>query len=153
ELALRDVAHVELPALRRLVEPGEEALALFFLGDVQEELEDQRAALREVTLESADALEALVPDVLRHQLARQALARQHLRMHPRNQHILVVRAVEDADAPALRQRLGDAPEKIMIELFGARLLEGMDLAALRIDARHHVLDRAVLAGRIHRLKY
>ena len=31
-------------------------------------------------------------------------------------------------------------------------LNGMDLAALRIDARHHVLDGAVLAGRVHRLE-
>ena len=33
-----------------------------------------------------------------------------------------------------------------------RLLERGHLAALRIDARHDVLDRAVLAGRIHRLE-
>ena len=78
---------------------------------------------------------------------------RHLRVHAHHQHLLVVRAVEDADAAALGQRLGDAPEEIVIELLGARRLEGMHLAALRIDAGHHVLDRAVLAGRVHRLEH
>ena len=41
----------------------------------------------------------------------------------------------------------------MIELLVARRLERVHLAALRIDARHHVLDRAVLAGRVHRLEH
>ena len=77
---------------------------------------------------------------------------QHLGVHAHHQHLLVVRAVEDADAAALGQRLGDAPEEVVIELLRARRLEGMHLAALRVDARHHVLDRAVLAGRVHRLE-
>ena len=38
------------------------------------------------------------------------------------------------------------------ELLVARLLEGMHLAAHRIDPRHHMLDRAVLAGRVHALE-
>jgi hypothetical protein len=40
----------------------------------------------------------------------------------------------------------------VVELGRARLLEADDLAALRVDPRHHVLDGAVLAGGIHRLK-
>ena len=44
---------------------------------------------------------------------------------------------------------GGAPEEIVVELLGARRLERMHLAALRIDAAHHVLDDAVLAGRVH----
>ena len=32
------------------------------------------------------------------------------------------------------------------------MLEAEHLAALRIDAGHHVLDGAILSGRIHRLK-
>ena len=54
--------------------------------------------------------------------------------------------------PRAGSRLRGAPEEIVVELLGARRLEGMHLAALRIDARHHVLDDAVLAGRIHRLE-
>ena len=40
----------------------------------------------------------------------------------------------------------------MIELELARHLEGMHLAALRIDAGHHVLDHAVLSRRVERLQ-
>src|SRR5262249_18441052 len=44
------------------------------------------------------------------------------------------------------------PHEVVIEVFPRGLLEREHLAALRIDARHDVLDGAVLAGRIHRLK-
>ncbi len=40
----------------------------------------------------------------------------------------------------------------MLQLLAGRMLEGENLAALRIDAAHDVLDGAVLAGRVHRLK-
>jgi hypothetical protein len=40
----------------------------------------------------------------------------------------------------------------MIQLLNRRRLERSDLAALRIDARHNVLDGAVLAGGVHGLK-
>ena len=40
----------------------------------------------------------------------------------------------------------------MVELFRRRPLEGVDLAALGIDAGHDVLDRAVLARRVHGLE-
>ena len=57
----------------------------------------------------------------------------------------------------IRPRSGSAhrraPEKIVVEFLRARRLERMHLAALRIDAGHHVLDDAVLAGRIHRLEH
>ena len=41
----------------------------------------------------------------------------------------------------------------MIEVFGRRGLERVDLAALRIHSRHHVLDRAVLAGGVDGLEH
>src|SRR5262249_15894674 len=40
----------------------------------------------------------------------------------------------------------------MIEFFGSGGFKAIDLAALRIDARHNVLDGAVLARRMHSLK-
>ena len=73
-------------------------------------------------------------------------------MHADDQHLLVIGAVEDADAAALRQRLRGAPEKIVVQFGRARVLEAEHLAALRIDARHHVADGAVLAGGVHGLK-
>ena len=81
------------------------------------------------------------------------LPQQHFRMHAHHQHLLVMGAVEDADMSALRQPLGGAPEEIMCEFLVARRLERMDLAALRIDGAHHVLDDAVLAGRVHALQH
>ena len=69
-----------------------------------------------------------------------------------HEHLFVVRAVEDADAAALRQALHGAPEIVVVEIGGGRRLERVDLAALRVDPRHDVLDRAVLAGGVHRLE-
>ena len=74
-------------------------------------------------------------------------------MHAHHQHFLVMRAIENADAPALGDVLAGAPQKIVGDLLGAGRLVGVYLAALRIDAGHHVLDHAVLSRRIHALKH
>ena len=54
--------------------------------------------------------------------------------------------------PALGEAPRIAPHEVVVEVFRRGLLERDDLAALRIDARHDVLDRAVLAGRVHGLE-
>ena len=41
----------------------------------------------------------------------------------------------------------------MVQLLGRGRLEGVHLAALRVDAAHDVLDGAVLAGGIHGLEH
>ena len=73
-------------------------------------------------------------------------------MHTNDQHFLVIGTIEDADPPAFGKVAGRAPEKIMFQLFRARLFETEDLAAFRIDPGHDVPDGAVLAGAIHALK-
>ena len=73
-------------------------------------------------------------------------------MHADDQHFLVVGSVEDADPAALRQIARGAPEEVVLQFGGAGMLEAEHLAALRIDAGHHVPDGAVLSGRVHRLK-
>ena len=73
-------------------------------------------------------------------------------MHADDQHLLVVGSVENADLPACRQIARGAPEKIVFQFSGAGMFEAEHLAALRIDAGHHVPDGAVLSCRIHRLK-
>ena len=45
-----------------------------------------------------------------------------------------------------------SPKIIVAQFFGSRNLEGKDVATLRIDAGHHMLDRAILAGSVHALK-
>ena len=54
--------------------------------------------------------------------------------------------------PAFGEAAGGAPEKIVFEFLDAGMFEAEDLAALRIDAGHDVLDGAVLAAGIHGLK-
>ena len=73
-------------------------------------------------------------------------------MHPNDQHFLIIGPVEDADAAAFRQRAGGAPEKVVLQFRRTRMFEAEHLAALRIDAGHHVPDGAVLPGRVHGLK-
>ena len=85
-------------------------------------------------------------------LRRDLLLPEKFRVHPRHQAFLVIGTVEDADAAALRQRDHAAPHEIVIEFVRGRLLERMDLAALRIDAFEDALDGAVLARRIHALE-
>src|ERR1700752_3412907 len=73
-------------------------------------------------------------------------------MHPDAERFLLIAAIEDPDVPAVGQALHAAPEVIVVEILGGRRFEGMDLAALRIDAGHHMLDGAILAGGIQGLK-
>ena len=121
---------------------------------MQEELQDQRAVAREMALERADVLEALLPDVLVDEFARQLLTRQESpdgRARP-----ALPRSSERLKMP-MRPRSGSAMavrhRKSWSSSSRARRLEGVDLAALRVDARHDVLDRAVLAGGVHRLEH
>ena len=152
EAALGEVGGREFPVLPRIFEPLQEPLALLVLGDVEEELEDHRAVAGQVPLEGVDVFVAVGPEVVVDLDAGNALGLDQLGMDPDDQHFLVIRAVEDADPAALGQRPRVPPEEVVIELLGRGLLEAEDLAALGIDARHDVLDGAVLAGGVHRLE-
>ena len=120
---------------------------------MQKDLDNFRAVAMKVLLQVCNGAIPLLPDVfLVAQFFRQILAAENLRMHANDQHFLVIRAVEDADPAALGKAARGAPEKIVIELFGARLLETENLAAFRIDPGHDVPDGAVLAGAVHALE-
>ena len=77
---------------------------------------------------------------------------QQFRVDPHHQHFLVIGAVEDTDPAAFRQHLVGPPQIIVIQLLGGRRLEAVHLAALRVDAGHHMLDGPILAGGVHGLK-
>ncbi len=73
-------------------------------------------------------------------------------MHLHDQHFLVVAAVEDRDAAALRQQQRSTPHKVMFQLVLAGSLERMHLDANGVHPRKNALQSPVLARRIHRLK-
>src|SRR4029453_4696019 len=59
---------------------------------------------------------------------------------------------EDANPAALRQHAETTPQVIVVEIVRGRDAKGVHLTPLWIDARHHVLDGAVLSSRINGLK-
>ena len=117
-LALLDVARVELPVLLRRVDARQLAAALLVLRDVQVDLDNVGAVVHQVLLEVVDFLEPLLPEPLAQCSRREALAVEELRMDAHHQHFLVVRAVEDADVAARRERLDRTPEEVVIEFIG-----------------------------------
>src|SRR5207249_2538104 len=150
--ALFDVGHAEFPVLLGIVDARQKALALLLLRDVKKELEHARAVAVQVALQVRDRLVALLPRVVFAAPVGNAFAAQDLRVHAHDQDLLVVRAVEDADTPALGEQARAAPQEIVLQLLGARVLEAVDLAALRVHPGHHVLDHAVLARGVHGLE-
>jgi hypothetical protein len=69
-----------------------------------------------------------------------------------DQHLLIVGAIKYADPSPFRQIACSAPEKVVPQFRSAGVLEAEYLAALGIDAGHHVLDDTILSRRIHRLE-
>src|SRR5262245_32986957 len=74
-------------------------------------------------------------------------------MHADDEHLLVVRPVEDPDLSARRQPLLIAAEEVLVELALGGDLEALHAHTLRVDAAHHVADRPVLSCGIERLDH
>ena len=71
---------------------------------------------------------------------------------PVDQHVLVVRTVEDPHHPGARDRFFDPPQEV-VRLFLVRgSLEGRQLHALGIHGAHHVAHDAALARGVHGLQ-
>ena len=150
---LVNVREAEFPVLIRIINAFQESLSLLLLGQMKEELDDASAVAMEVLFQIHDGAIPFLPEgFLVTQFFRQALAAENFRMHPHNQHFLVIGTIEDTDPPAFGKPAGGAPEKIMFQFLGARLFEAEDLAALRIDSGQDMSDDAVLASRVHPLK-
>src|SRR5260370_1479471 len=73
-------------------------------------------------------------------------------MDPDDQSLFVVASVENADPSTFRQTLQATPEIVVFEVLRRWALERKDLAPLRINAGHHMLDRAIFSRGVHRLK-
>jgi hypothetical protein len=88
-----------------------------------------------MVLEVHDRLVAPLPEAaVVERLFGQALRVQDLLVHADDQHFLVVGPVEDPDASTFGQTARGTPQEVVIEIFGARVLETEHLASLRIHA-------------------
>ena len=63
-----------------------------------------------------------------------------------------MRAIEDAHFAALRHHFVNAPQVIVRRFFRRGSFEGGHFAGLRAHAGHHMANRSVFSGRIHRLQ-
>ena len=101
---------------------------------------------------SSDRLESILPEAIEVRAVRQLLVVQEFRVDAHSQDFFVVTTIEDPEAAALGKPLGGAPEKVVVQLLGRRLLEREHLAAGRIHPGHYGPDGAVLPGRVHGLE-
>ena len=154
-LALGDVGFVELPVLFRAVDAAEEALFLLVLGDVEEELGDADAVGVAVGLEVADVFVAFVEElfhVLGGFLGQALVVDDDVGVDLADEDLLVVGAIEDADATAGGQALVGPPHEVVVELVLGGLFEAVDVNAVGVHAAEDVLDGAVFAAGVHGLK-
>jgi hypothetical protein len=149
-----NVREAKFPILVRFINPFEESLSLFILRQVKEDFDDPGAVSVEMFFQVHDGTIPVLPKVLLvAQLLRETLIAENLRMHANDQYVLVIRAIEDAYAPAFGKAARGAPEKIMFQLLGTRLFEAEDLAPLGIDSGHDVPDGTILTGCVNTLQY
>jgi hypothetical protein len=121
---------------------------------VKEDFDDPGAVSVEMFFQVHNGTIPVLPSVpLVAQLLRKPLVAKNLWMHTNDQYVLVIRAIEDAYAPAFGKAARRPPEKIMFQLLGTRLFEAEDLAPLGIDSGHDVSDGTILAGCVNTLKY
>ena len=74
-------------------------------------------------------------------------------MYPRDEHILVVRAVEHADMPPNGCLGMNAPQKVVVHFFGGGRFKVGNLYASGVHAREKVFNCAILTARIHGLQH
>ena len=79
-----EVTDVELPVLCVVIEPGLQSFGLFFLGDVQVELQDGGAFVGEKSLEVHNVAIAAAPSLFWHEIE-----------HAYDEDIFIVTSVED----------------------------------------------------------
>ncbi len=116
-------------------------MSLFILGHMQEELQDRRSLFRKHALELVDVPVAAPPLHLGHQIK-----------HAHNQHVFVMRAVENADLACSRRMAVYSPQVVVTEFAGRGLREAGDRDTLGVETAKNFSNGAVLATRIHGLE-
>src|SRR4029453_10556123 len=119
---------------------------------MEKEFAHHYAVSRQILLEVTNVFEALFPNLFAYELWRQLLLCQKVRMNSDDEHLFIVTTIKNSNVTPIRQAFHAVPEIIMIEILARGRFERIPLTALRIYARHHVLDGAVLSSRVHRLK-
>src|SRR5688572_1062157 len=142
ECSLIEVSGPELPILLRIRQPIEQALTLLFRRYVQKELQNLRSGEIERSLEVVDLCVAGRPHLLRRKVP-----------YADDEHVLVLRPIEDANMPFLGRCLMDTPEKIVTQLERSRLLERRHGATCRVARAEDLSNGAILAGRIAPLQH
>src|SRR5215471_4774717 len=117
--------------LALVVDALEKPLSLLLLRDVEPELEDDRALLREVPLVVDDRSITCLPESLG-RLRRESLRLEKLRMNAHDEDFLVVAAVEDRDVAASREVRRRPPEKIVRDFDRRGRLERRDVQPARV---------------------
>src|SRR5690606_34495238 len=135
------VARVVLPVLVASLETFGEPLLLLVEGYEHRHFHEGRAAAQHLALERVDLVVSSLPDALGNQ-----------RPHPRDQHVLVMGAVEDAQLATARKRLVDAPEEMVPFLLGGGDAERMVIDPLRIDLTDDVPDHPAFSRGVHTLE-
>src|SRR4030095_11673107 len=88
----------------------------------------------EVLFEIADVFVAIFPNFFANQFWRQFLLRQKFGMHPDDEHLFVVTAIENSYLSPVRETFHAPPEIIMVEVLVRWRFEGIYLATLWIHA-------------------
>ena len=124
-----------------------EALLLHLLGHIQKQLDHPVPVFIQILLPVPQLLIPLLKEVLRDAPLRDMIALFQV-MHLHHQHILILTAVEHPDLSPGRERAVDAPQIVMAQFRGVGCLEGMHFQRSRVQCGEHLLDQAVLAGRV-----
>src|SRR6266567_7924757 len=77
----------------------------------------------------------------------------HHVMYAHDQHVLVVRAIENANDPSAWSDSMHSPEEVVVQLPRGWDFKRTHLASLRIDAREDLTNRISLATGIHPLQH
>ncbi len=135
DLALLPVQRTELPAVLRILLQRLETLLQLFLGEMEPELEEQRAFVAEHALEAFGGIDGLVQ-----------LGLLDMPLDPRVEHLAVPVAEEDTGPPLGRQAPPEAPLRRPLQFLVGGTEEALHLDQARVHPLVEELDRLALAG-------
>src|SRR4051812_4822219 len=140
-VAIAPVLVGQLPTLERILLTALESLQLLLVGDVEPELDQDRALVGEGPLETVDLVVGPQPLLPRSQL-----------LDPLDEDASVPGAIEDRHPAPARQDLPEAPEEVVALLVVGRGGELDDADVAGVDLGDQPLDAAALAGGVPALE-